>query len=82
MYPYANNPEIMDMYYSMSRDDLIFFAGIAEDEEGNLSDIYYGDSFELKKDMTDPAEEFFQYVNSDAKTEPSTLNIGVVGIRR
>lgn len=82
MYPYANNPEIMDMYYSKSRDDLFFFAGIAEDEEGNLSDIYYGDSFEIKKDMTDPAEEFFQYVNSDAKAEPSTLNIGVVGIRR
>ena len=36
MYPYANNPEIMDMYYSMDNGDLFFFAGIAEDAEGNV----------------------------------------------
>lgn len=39
MYSYANNPEIMDMYYSMGNDDLFFFAGIAEDEK-EISAIY------------------------------------------
>ncbi len=62
MYPYANNPEIMDMYYSMDNEDLFFFGGIAEDEKGNLGDIYYGDSFLISKDMASPAEEFFSYV--------------------
>ena len=33
MYPYANNPEIMDMYYSMDDGDLFFFGGIAEDKD-------------------------------------------------
>ena len=65
MYPYANNPEIMDMYYSMDSDDLFFFGGIAEDANGNLGDIYYGDSFLLSEDMVSPAEEFFQYVETD-----------------
>ena len=82
MYPYANNPEIMDMYYSMSRDDLFFFGGIAEDKDGNLGDIYYGDSFLLSKDMVSPAEEFFQYVDTEANTEPTTSSLRLVGIRR
>lgn len=82
MYPYANNPEIMDMYYSMSPDDLFFFGGIAEDENGNLGDIYYGDSFLLSEDMVSPAEEFFQYVDTDEEeTEPTTSSVRVVGIR-
>ena len=82
MYPYANNPEIMDMYYSMSQDDLFFFGGIAEDENGNLGDIYYGDSFLLSEDMVSPAEEFFQYVDTEEETEPTTSSVRVVGIRR
>ena len=84
MYPYANNPEIMDMYYSMSPDDLFFFGGIAEDAKGNLGDIYYGDSFLLSEDMVNQAEEFFQYVDEDAETdaEPTTSMLSVVGIRR
>ena len=83
MYPYANNPEIMDMYYSMSQDDIFFFAGIAEDKNGNLGDIYYGDSFLLSEDMVSPAEEFFQYVDtSEQNTEPTTSSIKIVGIRR
>ena len=63
MYDYANNPEMMDMYYSYSDDERWLFAGIAEDENGNLSEIFYSDSFLLSKDMCDPAEEFFNYVN-------------------
>lgn len=62
MYDYANNPETMQMWYSYSDSDLFFFAGIVEDENGNLSDIYYGESFYLSKDMADPVDEFFAWV--------------------
>jgi hypothetical protein len=41
---------------------MFFFAGIAEDDEGNMSPIYYGDMFVLSKEQCDPAEEFFDYV--------------------
>lgn len=82
MYSYANNPEIMDMYYSMGNDDLFFFAGIAEDEKGNLGDIYYGDAFVVSRDMVSPAEEFFSYVTSNDEATPTTSSLRVVGIRR
>jgi hypothetical protein len=62
LYDYSTNPEIMDMYYSIAEDDMFFFAGIAEDDEGNMSPIYYGDMFVLSKEQCDPAEEFFDYV--------------------
>ncbi|MBQ2784618.1 MAG: hypothetical protein IJE99_06450 [Alistipes sp.] len=82
MYSYANNPEIMDMYYSMGNDDLFFFAGIAEDEKGNLGDIYYGDAFVVSRDMVSPADEFFSYVTSNDEATPTTSSLRVVGIRR
>lgn len=68
MYDYANNPEIMDMYYSYSDQERWLFAGIAEDENGNMSEIYYSDAFMLSKDMCDPAEEFFTYVGDVSTT--------------
>lgn len=68
MYDYANNPEIMDMYYSMDDQDMFLFAGVAEDEDGNLSDIFYGEPFLISKDMCDPAEEFFSYVSKTPST--------------
>lgn len=68
MYDYANNPEMMDMYYSMSDQDLFLFAGIAEDENGNMSEIFYTEPFLMSKDMCDPAEEFFSYVGSASTT--------------
>ena len=80
--PYANKPAIMDMYYSMDDGDLFFFGGIAEDKDGNLGDIYYGDSFSLSKEMVSPAEEFFQYVETGDQVEPTTSSLRVVGIRR
>lgn len=68
MYDYANNPEIMDMYYSYSDQERWLFAGIAEDESGNLSEIFYTEPFMLSKDMCDPAEEFFTYVGKASTT--------------
>ena len=68
MYDYANNPEMMDMYYSMNDQDRFLFAGIAEDENGNMSEIFYTEPFMLSKDMCDPAEEFFTYVGKASTT--------------
>ena len=68
MYDPANNPEIMDMYYSYSDQERWLFAGIAEDENGNMSDIFYTEPFMLSKDMCDPAEEFFTYVGDASST--------------
>lgn len=62
LYDYSDNPQMMDMYYSMDSDDKFFFVGIAEDDEGNLSPLYYGEEFILTQDMCSPAEEFFSYV--------------------
>lgn len=62
MYDPANNPEVMQMWYSMDENDKFFFAGIAEDENGNLGDIYYGESFLLSEDMVSPAEEFITWL--------------------
>ena len=62
MYDPTTTTALVDMYYSLDSSDKFFFAGIAEDEEGNISPIYYGDSFLLSKDMCDPAEEFFSYI--------------------
>ena len=56
---------LMDMPYCIFEGEepfSIFFAGIAEDEDGNLSPIYYGEPFQTSKDMCSPAEEFFDYV--------------------
>ena len=68
MYDYANNPEIMDMYYSLNDQDRFLFAGIAEDSKGNMSEIFYSEPFLMSKDMCDPAEEFFSYVGSVSTT--------------
>lgn len=72
MYDPANNPEIMDMYYSLGDDDTFFFAGIAEDDKGNLSEIFYGEDFLLSTDMVSPAEEFFDMIKG---ASPSTFII-------
>ena len=58
MYPPTGTLQLMDMYYDVPS----LFAGIAEDEEGNMSPIYYGEVFTLSEEMCDPAEEFFQYI--------------------
>ena len=58
LYPPTSNVQLMDMYYDLP----MLFAGLAEDEEGNMSPIYYSEIFTLYKEQCDPAEEFFQYV--------------------
>lgn len=76
MYDPVPTRQAINMYYSCSDDDRFFFAGIAEDEDGNLSPIYYGEMFLLSKDMCSPAEEFFSYVNkSSAKRSATTHRV-------
>lgn len=76
MYEPTPTRQAIDMYYSYGDDDRFFFAGIAEDEYGNLSPIYYGDMFLVSKDMCSPAEEFFSYVNkSSAKRSATTHRV-------
>lgn len=72
MYDPANNPEIMDMYYSIDVDDTFFFAGIAEDDKGNLSEIFFGEDIQLSADMASPAEEFFDMIK---EASPNTFII-------
>lgn len=64
MYPPTGTLQLMDMYYDVPS----LFAGIAEDEEGNMSPIYYGEVFTLSEDQCDPAEEFFQYIEGRASS--------------
>lgn len=78
MYDPVPTRQAIDMYYSLDEDDKFFFAGIAEDENGNLSPIYYGESFLLSKDMCSPAEEFFNYVNTRATTRNTTTHRVIV----
>lgn len=67
MYDPTTSRRLMDMPYCIFEDEepfSIFFAGIAEDEDGNLSPIYYSEPFQTSKDMCSPAEEFFEYVGT------------------
>ena len=68
MYDYANNPELMDMYYSMDGSDRFFFAGLANDEAGATSELYIGECFTLSKDMCSPAEEFLAMVKTESNS--------------
>ena len=78
MYDPTPTRQLIDMYYSYSDDDKFFFAGIAEDGDGNLSPIYYGESFLVSKDMCSPANEFFSYVNKSSAKRTATTHRVIV----
>lgn len=78
MYEPTKPMQMMDMYYSMDEDDKFFFTGIAEDEDGNLSPIYYSESFTTSKSMCSPANEFFGYVNTLNATSKAKTRTFVV----
>ncbi|MBR2976139.1 MAG: hypothetical protein IKC57_04805 [Alistipes sp.] len=56
MYEPTPSPTVITLWYSP---DEFFFAGVAEDEEGNMSDIYYGEAVPILKSNRSAAEEFF-----------------------
>lgn len=74
LYEPTSSRTLMDIYYSLDLDDKFLFAGVAADENGNLSQIYYGEPFLLSKDMCSPAEEFFDYVDTRATTRNTTTH--------
>lgn len=78
MYEPVSTTSMMDMYYSNDEEDRFLFAGIAEDENENLSPIYYTEPFTLSKDMCDPAEEFFDYVQSPKQARKTTTHRVIV----
>lgn len=78
MYEPVSTTSMMDMYYSYDEEDRFLFAGIAEDENENLSPIYYTEPFTLSKDMCDPAEEFFDYVKSPKQARKTTTHRVIV----
>lgn len=55
LYPPTGTTQLMPLYYDLP----MLFAGIAEDAEGNMSPIYYGEIFTLDKSQCSPASEFF-----------------------
>lgn len=78
MYDPVSPRSMADMYYSYTESDIFFFAGIAEDDDGNLSPIYYGDMFTLSKDMCSPASEFSNYVNTRKAAKNTTTRRMIV----
>lgn len=57
LYGYTPPRQLIGLWY----DEEFFFAGIAEDENGNFSDLYFGETFVLRYEDRSPAEEFFDY---------------------
>lgn len=78
MYEPVSTTSMMDMYYSNDEEDRFLFAGIAEDENENLSPIYYTEPFTTSKDMCSPAEEFFDYVQSPKQARKKTTHRVIV----
>lgn len=78
MYEPVSTTSMMDMYYSNDEEDRFLFAGIAEDENENLSPIYYTEPFTTSKDMCSPAEEFFDYVQSPKQARKATTHRVIV----
>lgn len=78
MYEPTRPIQMMDMYYSYDESDRFLFAGIAEDEDGNLSPIYYSDLFTITQKMCSPAEEFFGYVESLNATHKANTRTFIV----
>lgn len=59
--------------YGLWYDEEFIFAGIVEDEDGNLSDINYSDVFVPTREQCSPAEEFFSYVNAQPTRASSVV---------
>lgn len=78
MYEPVSTTSMMGMYYSNDEEDRFLFAGIAEDENENLSPIYYTEPFTTSKDMCSPAEEFFDYVQSPKQARKTTTHRVIV----
>ena len=62
------SPEVMGLWYDFE----FFFAGVVEDSDGNLSDIYYGDIITLSREDCSDAQEYLDMVRTGVlPIEPS-----------
>lgn len=62
------SPEVMGLWYDFE----FFFAGMVEDSDGNLSDIYYGDIITLSREDCSDAQEYLDMVRTGVlPIEPS-----------
>lgn len=78
MYGITPSPCIMGIWYDFE----FFFAGLAEDNDGDLSDIYFGEVHTIKPSDCSPAEEFFTYIgDSEPLSAPSSLSSKSLVIR-
>lgn len=59
--------------YGLWYDEEYIFAGVVEDENGNLSEINYGDVFVPTREDCSPAEEFFDYVNTEVMSQSCVI---------
>lgn len=59
--------QLMGLWYGNE----YFFAGVVEDDQENLSDIYFGEPFTVSREDCSPAEEFFDYVARSSNIEAS-----------
>ena len=57
LYKPIPSPTILPLWYSP---DEFFFAGMAQDEEGNFSDLYFGEPEPILYENRSPAEEYFK----------------------
>lgn len=60
LYDATPTPEVFALWYDFE----IFFAGVAEDADGNLGDIYYGEKVILTHDDCSDAQEYLDMVHS------------------
>ena len=56
LYKPTPSPTVLPLWYST---DEFFFAGMAQDESGNYSDVYFGETLTILYEERSPAEEFF-----------------------
>lgn len=68
MYGITPSPSIMGIWYDFE----FFFAGLAEDNDGDLSDIYFGEMHTIMPSDCSPAEEFFTYIGDSEPLSAAT----------
>lgn len=57
LYKPTPSPTVVSLWYSA---DEFFFAGMAQDEDGNFSDVYFGEPIPILYENRSPAEEYFR----------------------
>lgn len=70
-YGYTPSPQVLGLWYDFE----FFFAGMAEDENGDLSEIYFSEPFVLTPEDCSPAEEFIDMIASSRAVAPTVYRV-------